>query len=147
MKKIVKLGKESVQILEDQKKAFVEKFGREPTGSDPVFFEPDADVPQPISQAKMDEAWNEMVNTMEEMGAPPEMLYAMRKTNRIVTAENKHNLDADERLEWNDAISEYKTLRMVAKQQSKDTPRSDADRVKKDAARLRRRRALKATRK
>ena len=39
--------------LLDQRKAFVEKFGREPGANDPVFFDPDKDVPTPIDPARM----------------------------------------------------------------------------------------------
>jgi hypothetical protein len=34
--------------LLEQRAAFVEKFGREPGPNDPVFFDPDADTPQPF---------------------------------------------------------------------------------------------------
>jgi hypothetical protein len=36
------------EALLEQRKAFVEKFGREPGPGDPVFFDPDKDVPTPI---------------------------------------------------------------------------------------------------
>ena len=39
--------------LLDQRKAFVEKFGREPGANDPVFFDPDKDVPTPMDPARM----------------------------------------------------------------------------------------------
>jgi hypothetical protein len=35
--------------LEEQRKMFVAKFGREPGSDDPVFFNPDADVPEPLT--------------------------------------------------------------------------------------------------
>ena len=38
----------------EQRKAFIEKFGREPGPNDPVFFDPDKDVPTPIDPARMD---------------------------------------------------------------------------------------------
>jgi hypothetical protein len=34
-----------VNLLEDARRAVIEKFGREPGPYDPVFFDPDADTP------------------------------------------------------------------------------------------------------
>ena len=42
------------QALLEQRKAFIEKFGREPGPNDPVFFDPDKDVPTPIDPARFD---------------------------------------------------------------------------------------------
>jgi integrase len=41
----VKLSPEMVAALEEQRAAFVAKFGREPGPNDPVFFDPDKDTP------------------------------------------------------------------------------------------------------
>ena len=40
--------------LLEQRRAFIEKFGREPGPSDSVFFDPDKDVPTPIDPARME---------------------------------------------------------------------------------------------
>ena len=37
-----------------QRKAFIEKFGREPGPDDPVFFDPDKDVPTPMGHGRLD---------------------------------------------------------------------------------------------
>jgi hypothetical protein len=42
------------EALLEQRKAFVEKFGREPGPDDPVFFDPDKDVPTPIDPDRLD---------------------------------------------------------------------------------------------
>ena len=52
-KKTMKIDPEIMAELEEQLKAFKEKFGREPGPNDPVFFDPDADAPQPISIEKL----------------------------------------------------------------------------------------------
>lgn len=44
---------------------FREKFGRDPGPEDPVFFDPEADEPRPLSQEKIDQ----MVSLAEELGA------------------------------------------------------------------------------
>jgi hypothetical protein len=42
------------EALLEQRKAFIDKFGREPGPGDPVFFDPDKDTPTPIDRARMD---------------------------------------------------------------------------------------------
>ncbi len=53
MKKAYKLDQESYEAIVQQLKLFKEKFGREPGPKDPIFFDPDCDVPTPLSGAKL----------------------------------------------------------------------------------------------
>jgi DNA-binding transcriptional regulator YhcF (GntR family) len=48
----------------------------------------------------------------------PELIYAMRKTGRIVTESNQQLLTDDELQEWQDAIEEYFAL--VEKQEGRE---------------------------
>jgi hypothetical protein len=48
-------------ILQEQRRAFMEKFGREPGPSDPVFFDPDFDVPTPLTEAKLEGMYHSAV--------------------------------------------------------------------------------------
>jgi hypothetical protein len=41
------------EALLKQRRAFIDKFGREPGPDDPVFFDPDKDVPSPIGAERM----------------------------------------------------------------------------------------------
>ena len=41
------------EIMEEQRRRFVEKFGREPGPEEFVFFDPDADVSQPFPEDKL----------------------------------------------------------------------------------------------
>ena len=50
--KSIPLSPEAVVAFERQKERFIEKFGREPTGNDPVFFNPDCDTPQFYNKEK-----------------------------------------------------------------------------------------------
>src|SRR5438128_1140938 len=52
-KKTIKIDPEVASGLQDQLEAFKRKFGREAGPNDPVFFDPDADTPQPISIEKL----------------------------------------------------------------------------------------------
>jgi len=53
MRKAYKLDQESYEAIVRQRKLFIEKFGREPGPKDPIFFDPDCDVPTPLSEAKL----------------------------------------------------------------------------------------------
>ena len=53
-KRKIRLNDEALAALKAQKELFVKKFGREPGPSDPVFFDPDSDVPIPMSEEKID---------------------------------------------------------------------------------------------
>jgi SEC-C motif len=45
----VRMTKGAKYMLDKQHALFIEKFGREPEGDDPLWFDPDADTPQPMS--------------------------------------------------------------------------------------------------
>ncbi|HEX7290959.1 MAG TPA: putative toxin-antitoxin system toxin component, PIN family [Conexibacter sp.] len=60
----VQMAPELRSLLDEQAAAFREKFGREPGPGDPVFFDPDADEPRPMSQETIDR----MTMLMEEAG-------------------------------------------------------------------------------
>ena len=49
----VKMDSQMLDAMHAQRAAFVAKFGREPGPSDPIFFDPDKDVPTRMSAAKM----------------------------------------------------------------------------------------------
>ena len=53
MKKGVKINNELAEAMEQQLKNFKEKFGREMGPDDPIFFDPDCDVPMPLTEAKL----------------------------------------------------------------------------------------------
>ena len=45
---------EVVEAMREQRQAFIDNFGREPGPGDPVFFDPDADTPQPWDEKKLE---------------------------------------------------------------------------------------------
>jgi len=101
----VKLDPESMDMLQQQLQAFREKFGREPGPDDPIFFDPDADTPQPFRLEKFLEKSTE---AMVAAGTRPEIIFAHRKTGGlIVTEENQEKLSAEDIAEWEAAIDEY----------------------------------------
>jgi hypothetical protein len=65
--------------LIEQRKAFIAKFGREPGPKDPVFFDPDKDVPTPIDPARFD---TDLEKAIRDAGFDPARAEAIRKLLR-----------------------------------------------------------------
>jgi hypothetical protein len=84
-------------VLEEQRRKFIEKHGREPRPTDPVFF----DMP-PLEQIE-----HQTVQAMKAAGLDPAFIYAYKKTGRIVTEQNQRFLSEADLDEWQAAIEEY----------------------------------------
>jgi hypothetical protein len=100
----VKLNQETVEILHSRREAFIAKFGRPPGPNDPVFFDPDADTPRPISEETL---ISFTLEAMESAGLPPQYIHAYKKTGLILTEANASLAHPDDRLEWEEAVREY----------------------------------------
>jgi hypothetical protein len=88
---------EMADILQEQRRKFIEKFGREPGPDDQIFF----DLPHPELLEHM------TVEAMKEAGIDPAIIYAYEKTGRLITEDNQHLLSDADLDEWEDAIEEY----------------------------------------
>ena len=108
----VPLFQESREALQRQLERFREKFGRDPEPGDPIFFDPDADTPQPMDEAVINE---EMVNAMKAAGIRPSLIFAWSKTGLLVTEQNRHLIPAEDLAEWQAAIEEYGRLQAAGK--------------------------------
>jgi hypothetical protein len=108
----IPLSQESRAALQSQLGRFREKFGREPGPDDPIFFDPNADTPQPIDEAVINE---EMVKAMNAAGIRPSLIYAWNKTGLLVTEENRHLIPEADLEEWQAAIEEYGRLQTAGK--------------------------------
>jgi hypothetical protein len=97
------------EAIGSQLRLFREKFGREPGPDDPVFFDPDSDTPQVCGPEAADRVEDRMIEAMSAAGIRPEVIYAFRKTGRIVTEDNWRLLSEADRKEWTDAVKEYFT--------------------------------------
>ena len=117
-RKTISLNDEVTAALQEQQRRFREKFGLDPGPEDPIFFDPDADTPQPISKARLDEMMGQLLSAAGKAGIRPELIYAMKKTGRFVTESNQHLLTNEERQEWQDATEEY--LALVEKQEGRE---------------------------
>ncbi len=110
--KQIRLDKKSREAIQQQIAAFRKKFGREPGPNDPIFFDPDADTPQPYPEEKFRREWNEVMDeAVRTGGIRPELAYAAKKTGFIVTASNKEKLTRQQLKEWDDAVQEIPRFR------------------------------------
>jgi hypothetical protein len=91
--------------MEDQRAAFVAKFGREPAPGDPVFFDPDADEPRPYPPERMTA---EMVVTMIRAGTPEELVYIYLRTGGLMPMAGRDDvLSEEDRRDLRIATAEY----------------------------------------
>jgi hypothetical protein len=108
--RVIPFTKETRAIFDQQFEAFRKKFGRIPSPEDPIFFNPDADTPQLLSEEKIREYKEHIAEVALKAGIDPAIAYAMRKTGRIVTETNMQYLTDEELQEWYDAVEEYEHM-------------------------------------
>src|SRR5262245_57919468 len=72
----------AAEVLLEQAEAFRKRFGRDPGPNDPVFFDPDADMPRALPSVE-----DEVLAAIHKAGLPPEISYAYKKTGRLILAE------------------------------------------------------------
>ena len=63
------------ELIEDQRQRFREKFGRDQGPDDPLFFDPDAAEPVPMSTVKFEA---DVVEAMRKAGTPPQFITPTR---------------------------------------------------------------------
>jgi hypothetical protein len=90
--------------LSAQVRAFEEKFGRPPGPHDPIFFDPHADDPRPISATDLERATTGMLEMSGICGA---WIYAYQHTDGLLPLpDGGFNSAADQR-EWDEHIQRY----------------------------------------
>ncbi len=104
----IPLDMASAELIHRQLEAFRQKFGREPGPDDPIFFDPEADTPQPYPEHRFHEDWSELMDEAARRGAiPAELAYAAKKTGLLVTEKNRKKLSKQQVKAWDDAVQEY----------------------------------------
>lgn len=106
-RKTVRLSPESQEILEMQLAAFRQRFGRDPIGEEPVFFDQESDSaePQPMDDHKV---MASAMNAMREAGIDEALIYAYAKTDGVLLTEsNWHRWSPADRKAFQDAANEY----------------------------------------
>ena len=103
----VTLPPEAVQAIRQQVESFREKFGRDMGPDDPVFFDPDADEPVPLSEERYNELFREMAENVED----PELrafAFAWADVGYIVAEENQHLFTAHEVEAFGKAVARHR---------------------------------------
>lgn len=102
------LPPEIQRTVEELRRRFREKFGRNPGPNDPLFFDPQASEPIPISRESLNQMWEHLAATLLEAGKiTPQAAYAMKKTGLLVTDATAHLMTDTERNAWHAAKDEY----------------------------------------
>jgi hypothetical protein len=96
--KSIPMSDEMAEIIEEQKRKFAEKHGREIGPSDNLFF----DAP-PLEHIE-----HFMVEAMKEAGLDPAMIHAFEKTGLLVTETNEHLISDKDQAAWEAAVLEYR---------------------------------------
>lgn len=102
--KTVKMTPEVLEILKNQKAAFIKKFGRAPGPKDPVFFDPNSNTPKEMNEEKVKKLTSQ---AMVIAGIPPQFQYAYQKTGFLISGGNKHLFSKEQQQEWNETVKEY----------------------------------------
>ena len=101
-----RLHPEAQNALDEQRRAFIEKFGREPGPGDPILFDPDADTPTPMDP---DRVFAGTIMAMIKTGTRHELIYGFIRTGGMIfTAETAHLWAAEDLALWDKAIEEYR---------------------------------------
>jgi hypothetical protein len=92
--------------------AFAHKFGRLPSGGDPVFFDPGADLPRSLPRGGTQRL---LLEAMLENGTAPHLVYAYCRTGFAISEENRAAYPAERLSRWDTAVSEYLAFGAKAK--------------------------------
>ncbi|BCB83127.1 hypothetical protein [Phytohabitans suffuscus] len=91
-------------MLRAQYDRFEGKFGRPPGPDDPLFFDPDADEPTPLTTVDLE---RHSVATLEALGISPAWIYATQHTDGLLPMLDGTFRSDEDRREWDAAIARY----------------------------------------
>jgi hypothetical protein len=95
------------QAMQANAQAFREKFGRDPGPDDPVFFDPGADKPVPLTGQAWDDGFADMAQAAAEAGVDPAYIAAWHEVGYIVTDANRHLFSAADVQAYLDAVARH----------------------------------------
>ncbi|MGE0802997.1 MAG: hypothetical protein AB7G13_26905 [Lautropia sp.] len=100
----VPLNSEAIEALEGAKAKFLEVFGREPRGSDPLFV-----WKYLVNEEEIE---RQAIEVMRKADLRPELIYAYQKTGGLlISRENAKLVTGKDLQDWDDAIDEYFAIR------------------------------------
>ena len=96
------------ELMKRQAGHFREKFGRDPSPEDPIFFDPEADEPRPHD---LDTMTREMTEGLRqagtEVGINPALIEAWCELGYVVTEDNRHLFSAGDIAAWDEAVRHH----------------------------------------
>lgn len=96
------------EMMEGQAQRFRNKFGRDPSPEDPIFFDSDADEPRPLD---LDTVTREMTEGLRqagrETGVDPALIKAWCELGYVVTDDNRHLFSAADVAAWEAAVRRH----------------------------------------
>jgi integrase len=98
---------EVAEALANQIEAFRQKFGREMGPNDPLFFDPDAETPLPISEEQIT---RDVTEAMHLAGIDERRIYAYRKTGMLISETNLPQWSAKDLAEYQAALDAFDSL-------------------------------------
>jgi hypothetical protein len=102
--KAIRVGPGGKAALDAQVRAFERKFGRPPEPDEPIFFDPDADEPQPMPLVGLEQAGIDMLTAA---GICDAWMYAYQHTDGLLPRpDGSFNSDADRR-DWDTAVARF----------------------------------------
>ena len=105
--KAIRLDRGGEAMLEAQVRRFEETFGRPPGPDDPLFFDPDAGQPQPVSLPGLESA---TVGMLEAAGVCPAWIYAYQHTDGLLPRPDGSFATDRDQAEWDEAVGRYLKL-------------------------------------
>ncbi len=100
-------GRRMLEAIRYQQEAFRAKFGRDPRPDDPLFFDPDADVPVQLSREKALANLSELADRAQDFGWPPAMIKAWQELGYVVTRANMHTFSATQVQAFEEAVRRH----------------------------------------
>ena len=102
--KTIRVGPDGKAALDAQVRAFERKFGRPPEPDEPIFFDPDADQPQPMPLVGLEQAGTDM---LEAAGICDAWIYAYQHADGLLPRpDGGFNSDKDRR-DWDTAVARF----------------------------------------
>jgi len=102
--KVIRLDRDGKALLEAQVRRFEVKFGRPPGPDDPLFFDPGAGQPQPVSLPGLETA---TVDMLEAAGVCPAWIYAYQHTGGLLPRPDGSFVTGRDQAEWEEAVGRY----------------------------------------
>lgn len=106
--KVTPVGRDVMEALAAQRRAFEKKFGRVPRSGEPLFFDPDGEAPRIMELEKFRRG---VVSGMRAAGVDPAHVFAFERSGYFVTEDNRDLIPDVGVREWDAAVEQWRSRR------------------------------------